>query len=118
MKKMKSNNSYRLSLKRIRSLRDIELAKAKLDVEIVRTEETIRSGYRHLINRLTFRNMTSSLIQEVSTHSNLISKAISASKSYFEKRKKKKKEKEKTHKEEVPIEPEETRENQTKSNAL
>lgn len=116
MKKMKSNNSSRLSLKRIRSLRDIELAKAKLDVEIVKTEETIRYSYRHLINRLTFRNMASSLIQEVSTHSNLISKAISASKSFFEKRKKKKKEK--THKEEVPIEPEETRENQTKSNAL
>ncbi len=113
---MKSNNSNRLPLKRIRSLRDIELAKAKLDVEIMRTEESIRSGYRHLINRLTFRNMTSSLIQEFSTRSDLISKAISAGKSLFEKRKKKKKEK--ACKQAIPSEQEVTRENQTKSNAL
>jgi len=43
---MKSKTNYRLSSKRIRSLHDLELEKAKLEVEILKSEESIRSGYR------------------------------------------------------------------------
>jgi len=108
-------NSYRLSSKRIRSLHDLELEKAKLEVEILKSEETIRSSYRHLIHRLTFRNLAGTLTDEIAARTSVLSKVISVGKSFLEKRKKKKKEK--VRREESAIKHEETKENRTNSNA-
>jgi len=115
---MKSKTSYRLSSKRIRSLHDIELEKAKLEVEILKSEDKLRSSSRHLIYKLTFRNLTHTLIKEISTSPSFLFKAVSVGKSLLEKRKKKKKEKEKTKMEEEAKKHEETKENQTNSNSL
>jgi len=113
---MKSKTNYRLSSKRIRSLHDLELEKAKLEVEILKSEESIRSGYRQVLHRLTFRNLAGSLVEELSSRTSVLATAISVGKSFLEKRKKKKKAKEKAKTEEVAIKNEEIKEDQTKSN--
>jgi|GEM_PF-491394 len=115
---MKWNNSSRISLKRIRSLRDLELEKAKLQVEIMKSEEKIRSNYRHLIRRLTIRNLLGAVTDEMTTGTSVLSKAISFGRSFFEKRKKKKKKKDNgdTVADEFATKHEETGESQTDSN--
>lgn len=113
---MNRKTNFRLSSKRIKSLYDLELEKAKLEVEILKSEETIRSDYRRLIHRLTFRNLAGTLVEEISSRTSVLATAISVGKSFLEKRKKKKKAKEKAKMDETASNQEEIKENQTNSN--
>jgi hypothetical protein len=88
---MKRMNKYRSSVHKVRTLHDLELEKAKMEMELFKSEETIKSSYRQLLQRLTFRNLAGTLVDEVSTGT--LARAISIGKSFLEKRKKKKREK-------------------------
>jgi hypothetical protein len=90
---MKMKNRYRVPAGRIRSLQDLELEKARLEIELYRSEETIKKSYHDLVHRLTFRNLAGTIVDEVATGTSTLSRAISLGKSFLEKRKKKKKEK-------------------------
>ncbi|MEI6455855.1 MAG: hypothetical protein WCO93_06165 [bacterium] len=86
-------NRYRVSSGRIRSLQDLELEKAKMEIELLKSEESIKFSYRQLVHKLTFRNLAGTLVDEISKGTSTLSSAISLGKSFLEKRKKKKREK-------------------------
>jgi hypothetical protein len=87
---MKTSNRYRVKTEKIHSLNDLLMEKMRLRMEIMKTEENIHTGYREILNALTFRNIASTLIQEVSATSSVVEKAFDIGKSFFAKRKKKK----------------------------
>jgi hypothetical protein len=90
---MKMKSRYRVSSGRIRSLQDLELEKAKMEIELFKSEESIKGSYRQLVHKLTFRNLAGTLVDEISTGTTTLSRALSIGKSFLEKRKKKKREK-------------------------
>ena len=89
---MKTIKKYKIKADRIDSLEALEHEKIRLRMEILKKEESIKYNYRHLVDALTFRNLTSTIISDLSTTSTVVSKAFSFGKSFFDKRKKKKRE--------------------------
>lgn len=87
---MKTTNRYIVKASKIHSLRDIELEKQKLRLEIMKKEQDIHSGYRDIVSALSFRNLAGNMISEITTTSSVLSKAISVGKSLMAKRRKKK----------------------------
>jgi hypothetical protein len=77
---------------KIHSLRDLEMEKERLKLEILKTETNIRSDYHNLLHAFTFKNLASSVIQDITTTSSVVSKAFSIGKSFLGKKKKRKKE--------------------------
>ncbi len=93
---MKTNKRYKVHPEKIRSLRDIELEKTRLQLEIMKAEENIHSDYRRILESFTLKNLATSLVEDISMTSGIVSKAFGVGKSLFARRKKKKlKEKEK-----------------------
>jgi hypothetical protein len=72
---MKASKRYLVKTENIHSLKDLELEKQRLRLEILKTETAIQSNYRNITQALTFKN---------------IAKAVSFGKLFLEKRKKKK----------------------------
>jgi hypothetical protein len=75
---------------KIHSLEDIRLEKLRLRMEILKTETNIHQGYRDILDALSFRNIATTMINDVTASSTLISKALSYGKTFIEKRRKKK----------------------------
>jgi hypothetical protein len=65
------------------------MEKLRLRLEITKTEENIHSGYRHLLDALSFRNIAGNVINEVAANSTIMSKAISFGTALLSKKKKK-----------------------------
>jgi hypothetical protein len=84
---MKMKSRYRVSSGRIRSLQDLELEKAKMEIELFKSEESIKGSYRQLVHKLTFRNLAGTLVDEISTGTTTLSRALAIGKSFREKRK-------------------------------
>ncbi len=87
---MKTNNRYIVKANRIHSLKDIELEKQRLRLEILKQEQDIHSGYRNILQALTFRNLATNIVSDIATSSSLLSKALSIGKAVMSRRKKKK----------------------------
>jgi hypothetical protein len=75
---------------RIKSLKDLSMAKQRLRIEIMKTESTIHSSYREIIQAFTFKNIAGTMINDMTTRSAMLTKAFAIGKSFFSKRKKKK----------------------------
>lgn len=86
---MKTNNRYVVKPEKIHSLKDLELEKQRLRLEIMKTETTIRASYHNLLHAFTFRNLATSLVQDISATSSAFSKAVAIGKSFFHRKKKK-----------------------------
>jgi hypothetical protein len=76
---------------RIKSLEDLKLEKAKLEMEILRTEDQIKGNYREILDALTFRNLFHTITNDFTTTSNVITKVFDVGKSIFRGKKKKRK---------------------------
>jgi hypothetical protein len=87
------NKHYHVKSSRVKTLKDLETEKARLRLEIVKQEETIRSDYRRILDSFTLRSLTSNILEDASLQSKLVVKAIKFGKSYIEKRRKRKLEK-------------------------
>jgi hypothetical protein len=74
---------------KIRTLKDIELEKQRLRLEILKTEAYIQDGYRNILHAFTFKNLASSMINDISATTSVIGKAFSIGKAILAKRKKK-----------------------------
>jgi hypothetical protein len=79
---------------KIHSLKDLELEKQRLRLEIYKSESQIHSSYHHLLHSLSFRNIASAVVGEIATTSSVFSKAMNIGQAFFGKRKKKNKVKE------------------------
>jgi len=75
---------------KIRSLNDIRMEKLRLKLEIMKTEESISSAYREILQALTFKNIASAVVSDISATSSVVAKAISIGKAVLTGRKKKK----------------------------
>ena len=87
---MKTNKRYKVRPEKIRSLRDIELEKTRLQLEIMKAEESIHSDYRRILESFTLKNLATSLVEDISMTSGIVNKAFGFGKSLFARRKKKK----------------------------
>jgi len=76
---------------KIRSLEDLKLAKARLEMDILKKENQIQSDYRQILDRLTLRNVIRNIKEDIALTTNVTSKVISVGKRLFGKKKKKKK---------------------------
>lgn len=88
---MKPSNRYRVKPAKIHSLKDIEIEKQRLRLEISRTEASIQNEYHGILNALTFKNIAATTVNRIATTSSVISKAIMFGRKIMEHRKKKKK---------------------------
>ncbi|MCX6251047.1 MAG: hypothetical protein NTX61_09860 [Bacteroidetes bacterium] len=88
MTKIKNNPHRKIG--KINSLQDLKLEKARLELDIVRTEEKIRSNYRNILDIFTFRNLFHLVTQDIYLTSNVITKLISVGKNLLRKKGKKK----------------------------
>jgi hypothetical protein len=75
---------------KIHSLNDLRMEKLRLRMEIMKTEENIHTGYRDIIDALSFKNIASTVINDVTATSSVMSQAFAFGKSLLAKRKKKK----------------------------
>jgi len=82
-------------IRKIRSFHDLEKERTRLEMEVLRKEEQIKSGYRHIVDILTLRNLLHRLSTEISITTSAVSSAFSLGKSIFKKFRKKKKDKDK-----------------------
>lgn len=87
---MKTSKRYIVKAEKIHSLHDLSLEKERLRFEIMKTEENIHSGYRNILEAFTLKNLASTMIDEISTTSTVMSKAFAFGQSFMSKRKKKK----------------------------
>ncbi|MCX6278726.1 MAG: hypothetical protein NT004_11585 [Bacteroidetes bacterium] len=71
-------------------MKDIELEKQRLRLEIMKTEANIQAEYHNILNAMTLKNIASNMISDITSTSSIISKAFSFGKSLMAKRKKKK----------------------------
>lgn len=89
--KMRTNDTYKVKISHIHSMADLQKEKERLQTEIVRSEEGIKSNYQNLVQLLSFRNIIGNLVEEISTTTTVIGKLFSFGKDFLAKRKKKKK---------------------------
>ena len=87
---MKTSKRYVVKPEKIHSLEDIMLEKLKLRIEIMKTEESIHSGYRDILQALPFKNIATTMIKDVSASSTVLTKAFAFGKAFMSKHKKKK----------------------------
>jgi len=90
---MRTSEPYKIRVNRLNSLADLEHEKERLQIEIARKEEGIKYDYQNLVHLLSFQNLISTLIDELSTTTTVIGKLFSLGREFLAKRKKKKKEK-------------------------
>ncbi|MFZ4522142.1 MAG: hypothetical protein ACOYNC_10565 [Bacteroidales bacterium] len=90
---MKTTKRYKVKSDKIHSLQDLSMEKQRLRMEIMKTEASIHSGYRDVLNALTFKNIANSMISDISTSSTILTKVLSFGNSFLSKRRKKKQEK-------------------------
>ena len=87
---MSPTKRYTVKADKIGSLKDIELEKQRLRLEIMKKEQDINSGYRNIVQALSPRNIAATLVNDLTTSSTVLSKAFSIGKALIAKRKKKK----------------------------
>ncbi len=100
---MKTSNRYRVKSQNIHSLKDIELEKQRLRIEIMKTEADIHTGYRNILQAFTLKNIAATMISDVAATSSVMSKVFSFGKVLLEKRKKKKHDKLKAVSDDHPL---------------
>jgi hypothetical protein len=73
-------------------MHELQMEKARMKLEMVRTEDKIKSNYHSILSAFSLRNLFSTVTELTSTTS-IVSKAFTLGKNWLSKRKKKKKQK-------------------------
>lgn len=88
---MKTNNVWRSTIRKIHSMHELQLEKARLKLELMSTEDKIKTNYRHILSVFSLRNIFSTITTELTSTSWILSKAFTLGNNWLSKRKKKKK---------------------------
>lgn len=91
---MGTHSGYRVNPRNIRSVKDLRIEKMKLRMEILKTEERIKTNYRDIVTSLTPANILSTVLSDPRITSYLLSKVLSFGRKAMERRRRKKAEKE------------------------
>ncbi|MCX6243524.1 MAG: hypothetical protein NTU98_02370 [Bacteroidetes bacterium] len=89
---MKTTKRPRSNFRKVRSMNELKLEKARLQMDVVMAEERIKGNYRQIKEAFALRNIITTVVTELSNQTYAISNVISAARSIFKKKKKKKKE--------------------------
>jgi hypothetical protein len=72
-------------------MHELQLEKARLKLELMSTEDKIKTNYRHILSIFSLRNIFSTVTTELTSTSWILSKAFTLGNNWLSKRKKKKK---------------------------
>jgi hypothetical protein len=72
-------------------MHELQLEKARLKLELMSTEDKIKTNYRHILSIFSLRNIFSTVTTELTSTSSILSNVFILGKSWLSKRKKKKK---------------------------
>jgi len=89
---MKTNKVWRSTVRKIHSMHELQMEKARLKMELVKTEGEIKANYRHILSAFSLRNIFSTVTTELTSSSSVMAKAFTLGKNWLSRRKKKKKE--------------------------
>jgi hypothetical protein len=91
---MKTNKERRSSIRKIHSMHELQMEKARMKLELVKKEGDIKANYHQILSAFSLGNILSTVTTEFISPSSIVSKAFTLGKNWLSKRKKKKKEKE------------------------
>ena len=91
---MKTNKFRRSTIREIHSMHGLQLEKARVKMELMRSEDNIKTSFRRILSAFSLRNIFSTVTSELTSTSSIISNVFTLGKSWLSKRKKKKKDKE------------------------
>ena len=74
-------------------MQELQLEKARLKLELLKTEGKIKANYRYILSAFSLRNIFSTVTTELIHPSSIATSAITLVKNWLSKRKKKRKEK-------------------------
>ncbi|MGA3014968.1 MAG: hypothetical protein ABSD71_13150 [Bacteroidales bacterium] len=72
-------------------MHELQLEKARLKLELVKTEDKIKGNYHHILSAFSLRNIFSTVTSEIASPSSLLMKSITLFRNWLGKQKKKKK---------------------------
>jgi hypothetical protein len=75
----------------IRSMRDLEMARLKLKIELLKKEDGMKSNFQHIRHFFTLSNLLQTGLTEVANRGTTFSKAVEIGRNLFSRKKKKKK---------------------------
>jgi len=90
---MKTNKFRRSTIREIHSMHGLQLEKARVKMELVKTEDKIKANYRHILSAFSLRNIFSTVTTELTSTSSILSNVFTLGKNWLSRRKKKKKQK-------------------------
>jgi len=73
---MKTSKRYTVQSAKIHSMEDLRLEKMRLRLEIMKTEASIHEGYRDILQAFSFKNIASTVINDVSASSTMVARAF------------------------------------------
>jgi hypothetical protein len=74
-------------------MHELQLEKARLKLELVKSEDKIKDNYRHIRSAFSLKNIFSTVTTELTNPSSIVMKAFTIGKDWLGRRKKKKKQK-------------------------
>ena len=80
---MKTNSIWRSSIRKIHSMHELQMEKARLQLDLVKKEGEIKSNYRHILSAFSFRNILSTVTTELTSSSSILSKAFTLGKNWL-----------------------------------
>ena len=72
-------------------MHELHLEKARLKLELIKSEDKIKANYRHIRSAFSLRNIFSTVTTELTNPSSILMKVFTLGKNWLGKRKKKKK---------------------------
>jgi len=87
---MKTNNIQRSKIRKINSMHELQLEKARLKLELIKTEDNIKNNYRHILSAFSLRNIFSMATTELTSSSSILFNAFTIGKNWLNRLKKKK----------------------------
>jgi hypothetical protein len=88
---MKKINIPRSTIRKINSMNELKLEKARLKLELLKTEDKIEANFRHIRSAFSFRNIFSTATTDLINPSSILMKVFTLGKNWLGRRKKKKK---------------------------
>ena len=88
---MSTNKATRSEIREIRSMHELQLEKARLKMELLKTEAQIKANYRQILAAFSLRNIFTTVSTELSNSNSILAKAVTVGRNWLGRRKKKKK---------------------------
>ncbi|MCX6248153.1 MAG: hypothetical protein NTW10_10485 [Bacteroidetes bacterium] len=90
---MKTNKDQRIRIREIHSMHELQMERARLELELVKTEDKIKASYKNILYAFSLGNLLSTVTTEFASSSSILAKTVNLGMNWLSRRKKKKKKK-------------------------